>query len=193
MTPSPPPADDETLARAIAAGDESALARAYDTHGGVVYGLALRVCGKVHDAEEVLQDVFMTLWRTASRFDGARGPLVGYLTTLTRNRAIDRVRSRRARPDGAVGADDDAPPIAASSPSPLDHVEGGDDAVLAVHALGRLPVDERRVLEMAYFDGLSQTEIAQRTGDPLGTVKGRTRSALRRLREALPPSLGGVR
>ena len=192
MTPSSTPDDDVRLAHAIAQGDESALARAYDTYGSLVYGLALRVCGKVHDAEEVLQDVFLTLWRTASRFDGARGSLAGYLTTLTRNRAIDRLRSRRARPDAALGMDDDTPPIAAEVESPSDRAGVGEGAALAIGALTRLPADERRVLEMAYFDGLSQSEIAARTGDPLGTVKGRTRNALRRLRESLPRSLGGV-
>ena len=193
MTPSSTPDDDARLARAISEGDESALARAYDAHGSLVYGLALRVTGRVHDAEEVLQDVFMTLWRTASRFDAARGSLVGYLVTLTRHRAIDRVRSRRARPDAALGTDDDGLTIPADESTPADRAALGEHATLAVGALGRLPVEERRVLEMAYFDGLSPSEIAERTGDPLGTVKGRTRNALRRLREALPRSLGGVR
>lgn len=178
----------------MAAGDESALARAYDAHSSLVYGLALRVCGKTQDAEEVLQDVFMTLWRTASRFDAGRGSLVGYLTTLTRNRAIDRIRSRRSRPDVALGMLDDAPrdPVDLDD-GPGERAGAREDATLAVTALNGLPSEERRVLELAYFDGLSQSEIAARTGDPLGTVKGRTRNGLRRLREALPPSLGGVR
>ncbi len=192
MNPFPTPDDDARVAHAIASGDEAALARAYDAHGSLVYGLALRVCGKVHDAEEVLQDVFLTLWRTASRFDAGRGSLVAYLTTLTRHRAIDRIRSRHARPDAALGMSDDAPPVASLAPTPSDGAELSEDARLAVGALDRLPVEERRVLELAYFDGLSQSEIAARTGDPLGTVKGRTRNALRRLREALPRSLGGV-
>jgi RNA polymerase sigma-70 factor (ECF subfamily) len=194
MTAPPTSEEDAQLVRAIAAGEESALARAYDVHGSLVYGLALRIVRSAPDAEEVLQDVFTSLWRTAARFDADRGTLPGYLTTLTRHRAIDRVRRRQARPDVAFGAgeDDPAPAISASGRGPSDAACVRDDARLAVAALGALSAEERRVLEMAYFDGLSQTEIADRTGDPLGTVKGRTRNALRRLREALPRSVGGA-
>jgi RNA polymerase sigma-70 factor (ECF subfamily) len=194
MTPPPTSDDDARLVRAIASGDEAALARAYDVHGSLVYGLALRIVRSPPDAEEVLQDVFATLWRTASRFDAALGTLPAYLTTLTRHRAIDRVRRRSARPDVAVGSGDDADatPLPASGPGPSDVAASRDEARRAVAALGTLAAVERRVLEMAYFDGLSQSEIAARTGDALGTVKGRTRNALRRLREALPRPLGGA-
>lgn len=192
MSASPPP-DDAHLALAMAAGDEFALARAYDAHAPRVYGLALRIVRRPHDAEEILQDVFMTLWRTAARFDPARGSLVAWLTTLTRHRAIDRLRARRARPDAALGVADDPPTPVDDGAGPLERASALEDAGLAVSALTGLPAEERRVLELAYFDGLTQTEIAQRTGDPLGTVKGRTRNALRRLRDAMPPLFGGVR
>lgn len=192
MNPSPDSQGDLSLVAALAAGDEAALSRAYDRHGALVFGIATRVLGRGPDAEEVLQDVFLSLWRTASRFDPSRGRLVGYLVTLTRNRALDRLRARRGRP-AAAGGDSDLAAFPASGPGPADRVGTADAKARAVAALGALSADERRVLEMAYFDGLSQTEIAQRTGDPLGTVKGRTRAALRRLREALPASLGGGR
>src|SRR5262245_6372530 len=148
---------DDDLARAMAAGDESALARAYDAHGPLVYALALRVTGRAPEAEEVLQDVFLSLWRSAEKFDRARGSLVGFLTTLARNRAIDRVRARRARPDSPAAADPaDAPSAIAT---PLEAADRSDAATVARSALASLPPEERRVLEMAYFDGLSQTEI----------------------------------
>src|SRR5262245_66173963 len=89
---------DHALVRAIAAGEESALARAYDVHGGFVYGLALRIVGNAPEAEEVAQDVFVRLWRSAARFEGARGSLVAWLATIARNRAVDVLRARRGRP-----------------------------------------------------------------------------------------------
>ena len=192
MDPSPDPNDDASLVRALVARDEAALSRAYDRHGALVFGIASRVLGRGPDAEEVLQGVFLTLWRTASRFDPSRGSLVGYLVTLARHRAVDRLRARRGRP-AAAGGDADLTFLPAAGPGPAEGFGAADAQARAVAALGALSADERRVLEMAYFDGLSQTEIAHRTGDPLGTVKGRTRAALRRLREALPASLGGGR
>ena len=189
--PVPSEPKDEALVRSIAAGDESALARAFDAHGGLVHGLALRMLRNPGDAEEVSQDVFFQLWRTASRFDTGRGNLVGYLVAITRNRAIDRLRARRGRP-AAVGVVDPAD-FPSEAENPAAAAGAGDARVRAVAALGGLPVEERRVLEMAYFDGLSQSEIADRTSTPLGTVKGRTRNALVRLRALLPASLGGAR
>jgi len=185
------PTSDADLLRAIAAGDEAALARAYDAHGGLVFALAQRVCRRPEEAEEVLQDVFLTLWRTADRFDAARGSLVAWLATMARNRAIDRLRARAARPD-ATAADVEPVAPAAATPSPADRAGHAEDAARARAALAALPNEERRALELAYFGGLSQTEIAATTGEPLGTVKGRTRNALSRLRGLLPRSLGGV-
>jgi len=192
MGPSTEHDDDTALVRALVARDESALSRAYDRYGALVFGIATRILGKAPDAEEVLQDVFLSLWRTAARFDPSRGSLVGYLVTLARNRAIDRLRARRGRPAPA-GGEFDLATFPAPGSGPAEGLGAADARARAVVALRTLPPDERRVLEMAYFDGLSQTEIAERTGDPLGTVKGRTRAALRRLREALPASLGGAR
>jgi RNA polymerase sigma factor (sigma-70 family) len=111
------PTTDADLLRAIAAGDEAALARAYDAHGGLVFALAQRVCRRPEEAEEVLQVVFLTLWRTADRFDATRGSLVAWLATMARNRAIDRLRAR-ALPDGPAA---DVEPVAPSAtPSPVD-------------------------------------------------------------------------
>ena len=191
MDPTPSRDDDDgALVRAIARGDEHALARVYDVHGPRVYGLALRVAGQAAEAEEVMQDVFMTLWRTADRFDPAKGSLGGYLVTLARNRAIDRVRARKGR---RLIADGLAPEsFAGPAGTPADRASIVEQGLRARSALLALPPPERQVLELAYFDGLSQTEIADRLGDALGTVKGRTRTGLRRLREALASAFGGA-
>ncbi len=193
MSSAPDPDEDASLVRSLAARDEAALSRAYVRHGALVFGIATRVLGRTQDAEEVLQDVFLKLWRTAAQFDPARGSLAGYLVTLARNRAVDLLRGRRSRPPDAAGGELDLAAQTEAGAGPAARVDVAEAKARAVAALGTLPTEERRVLEMAYFDGLSQTEIATRTGDPLGTVKGRTRSALRRLRAALPASLGGGR
>jgi RNA polymerase sigma-70 factor, ECF subfamily len=182
---------DAILVRAIAAGDESALARAYDAHGGLVYGLAVRIVGNAAEAEEVAQDVFLRLWRSAPSFDAKRGGLRAWLATIARNRAVDVVRARRGRPQSAPGVDPAGFPAAGDAPA--DRAGLADARALAVAAMDGLPAEERRVVELAYFEGCSQTEIAERTDTPLGTVKGRARSALARLRGALPRSLGGDR
>ncbi|MCI0589162.1 MAG: sigma-70 family RNA polymerase sigma factor [Planctomycetes bacterium] len=182
---------DEAIARAIAAGEGSALALAYDRHGALVYGLARRILRDAPAAEEIVQDVFLELWRRAATFDPRHGTLPAFLVTLARSRAIDRLRSRRASTAGRDPSDlqrlpDEAPP-------PLEFASLEDARAEVLRALGTLPEEERRVVELAYFEGLSQSRIAERTGAPLGTVKGRARNALRRLREALPRGLGGER
>lgn len=181
---------DTRLVESMAAGDESAVGLVFDQYGTLVYNLARRILGSDGDAEEVTQDVFVELWSRAKCFDASRGTLPGFLLTLTRTTAIDRLRYRKARPmaamDAAVAGVDQramAPVEFASLDDARMHVSG---------ALHQLPAEERRVLEMAYFEGLSQSEIAERTGAPLGTVKGRARNGLRRLRETLPAGLGGT-
>jgi|SRR5262245_19392926 len=182
---------DEAIARAIAAGEGSALALAYDRHGALVYGLACRILRDAPAAEEVVQDVFLELWRRASTFDPRLGSLPAFLVTLARSRAIDRLRSRRASPAG--GDPSGLERLPDETPPPLEFASREDARAEVLRALGALPEEERRVVELAYFEGLSQSRIAERTGSPLGTVKGRARNALRRLREALPRGLGGER
>jgi RNA polymerase sigma-70 factor (ECF subfamily) len=182
---------DAALVRSIAAGDESALARAYEAHGGIVYGLALRVLADPAQAEEVAQDVFLRLWRFAPRFDASRGGLRAWVSTIARNRAVDALRARRGRV--RTTPDVDPADVAGTGAAPAERLGLADARALAVAAMDGLPAEERRVVELAYFEGFSQSEIAERTGTPLGTVKGRARSALARLRRALPRSLGGDR
>ena len=178
------------LVRAVAAGDESALGRAYDLYGGLVRSIAMRVLGNPSDAEEVLQDVFLRLWDRAGTFDPGRGRLAGFLVTVTRNRAIDVLRARGA----GVGPMETAEPsrVPHDPVTPLEIATRSDAQEQVKSALATLPEPERRVLEMAYFDGLSQSRIAELTDTALGTVKGRARNGLRRLRAALAPSLGEV-
>src|SRR5262245_15888866 len=182
---------DEAIARAIAAGEGSALALAYDRHGALVYGLARRILRDAPAAEEIVQDVFLELWRRASLFDPRHGTLPAFLVTLARSRAIDRLRSRRS--SRAAEGSSDLGRLADEGLPPLEFVSTEDARTEVLRALGTLPEEERLVVELAYFEGLSQSQIAERTGTPLGTVKGRARNALRRLRAALPQGLGGER
>jgi RNA polymerase sigma-70 factor (ECF subfamily) len=178
----PMPLSDEALVRAMIAGDEAAVGRVYDRHGGLLYSLALRILGTRSEAEEVVQDVFLKLWQNADRFDRSRGSLTGFLVTMTRNRAIDRLRSLRGT-TSVTGSDLDGLPHPDWSPLEAAGLEEARRRVR--RALPALPEAEREVLRLAYFEGLSQSQIADRIDAPLGTVKGRARNGMRRLREAL--------
>lgn len=185
--PDAQPRHDDTrpnaLMRRILDGDEEALAVLYDRYSGLVYSILHRIIGDSGSAEEVLQDIFVWLWQRGSRFDPARGELAGLLAVVARNRAIDRLR--RQRPDefgGAVPAS--VIPFAVDLES--DAVQ--NELRLRVRlAIASLSQSQREVLELAYFQGLTHSEIAQQTGDPLGTVKARLRAALKALAGALDP------
>lgn len=186
---SPPPPDDPRLLSALAAGEESAFAQAYDAYGGQLFRAAYGILTNAAEAEEVVQETFMLLWRKARAFDASRGRLVGFLMTNTRNRSIDRLRRRRLAPRAVEPAG--LTTVEADAATPLDVAAVGDAATAVREALSSLPEPERHVLTLAYFEGLTQTEIAQRTESPLGTVKTRARNGLRRLRGLLPAGLGG--
>lgn len=171
----------------MARGDGSALAELYDRHGRAVYALAVRVLGDPADAEDLVQDVFALAWKNAAKYDPARGAVAAWLLITTRTRAIDRLRSRRVRPQSA-GGDDDGRRLAAipdASPSVDTIVASADSAARVRTALASLPEDQRAAIELAYFQGLSHSEIAERTTTPLGTIKTRIRAGLQRLRRAL--------
>jgi len=178
---------DRTLLARMAQGDGDALAELYDRYVRPVYSLAVRILRDGRDAEDVVQEVFTQAWRQASRYTAARGPAVAWLFTLTRSRAIDRLRARRARPDGAS---DDAAATALIDASPaIEHQLLSAEQVARVRAaLDDLPLLQRVAIELAYFEGLSHVEIADRLEQPLGTVKTRIRLAMGKLRE----TLGGV-
>jgi RNA polymerase sigma-70 factor, ECF subfamily len=177
---------DFELIRAIAGGSSDALSHLYDRHSAVVYGLARRIVARLEDAEEVVQDVFSQVWREAGRYERGRATVAGWLVMLTRTRAIDRVRARRARPDQQSAVDPDAaPPAVSTSRNPEQVTIASDDARQVTQALTVLPTEQRALIELAYYQGLTHSEIAEQTGVPLGTVKTRLRSAMATLREAL--------
>ena len=165
-------------------GDQSALAELYDRHARAVYSLALRVVGDRADAEDVVQEVFTQAWRHCSRYDRARATVAGWLVMMTRSRSIDHLRSRKARPD-TQSATVDMPDPPGQTPAQDAIVIAGEAVQRVRRALGELPATLRAPLELAYFEGLSQTAIAEKLGEPLGTVKTRMRTALQKLRSVM--------
>jgi RNA polymerase sigma-70 factor (ECF subfamily) len=179
---------DRQLMRAVAAGSADALSRLYDRHAAIVFGLARRILMRVEDAEEVVQDVFAQVWRDAGRYVPERATVAGWIVMLTRTRAIDRLRARSARPDQARGAEPGpAAPIVAPGRDPEQVAVSEDDGRQVRKALEALPPEQRLLVDLAYYEGLTQSEIAARTGIPLGTVKTRVRAAMATLRSALAP------
>ena len=169
--------ESSTVLQRIASGEPGALAELYDRFAGLVHGLSLRILRDPADAEDVVQEVFVQVWRQAGSFDPGRGSLQAWLCMIARSRALDRLRRRSARREDP----EDEAPAPGDSPTP-EHTLAVRKALLA------LPEEQRRALELAYYEGLTQSEIAQRLGHPLGTVKTRIRSAMIRLREVLEPA-----
>jgi RNA polymerase sigma-70 factor, ECF subfamily len=176
------PSDVQLVAR-CASGDESALAELYDLFGRASYALALRIVRDASQAEDVVQEAFLDLWRNAPRFDPSRSRPVSYLLTFVHRRAVDLVRREQARPQRGGGVEDIAE--RAGSEDVAGSLVGREQGATVRAALAGLPGPQRQVLELAYFNGLSQSEIAEHLGEPLGTVKSRTHVALSRLRELL--------
>jgi RNA polymerase sigma-70 factor (ECF subfamily) len=181
------PSDAELLA-AFAVDRSSALGALYDRYAGLVYGLAMKILGAPSEAEDLTQEIFLTFW-TKCDYDPARGSLSAFLVTLTRSRAIDKIRARTRKTQflehWGEAAISDAP-IA----SPLEELSIAECSERVRAALADLPGTQRRVLEMAYYRGLSQTEIAAEIETPLGTVKSWMRKGLFSLRESLAPLAG---
>ena len=179
------------LLRAIASGDRDAFARFYDRHASLVYTFALRLLRAEADAQELLQDVFLQVWRTADRYDAERGNPEAWLMTLTRSRGIDFLRARRRKEGRLVLYEDVSLAETADTAAPVP-TRAERESAWAVHgALDRLEPPQREVLQLAYFDGLTQSEIAQRLDLPLGTVKTRMRAGLKTLRELFAPQRTG--
>jgi RNA polymerase sigma-70 factor, ECF subfamily len=197
---------DEELLGAVVDGDEVALGELYDRHAENLFRVALLRLGDRGLAEEVLQDTFLALWNRAELFDRRQGSVIAWLSTIARNRAIDRLRALGRRPApvalsalAPAGADDaaadDARDSLLASSTPLAGVTAAPDPEREVdlaelrtevdRALAGIPEQERQVITLAYYDELSQSEIAERLAWPLGTVKTRTRRALARLRDTL--------
>lgn len=187
-----PATPDRVLVERMGSGDERSLGELYDRHGGAAYSLALVIVGERADAEEVVADAFGQVWRTAGQFDPARGSVAAWLTTITRTRALDlcRARGRRTRAVTRASRENSngfAVPIAAGGDPPDRAVEQHETRRLVERSLAELPDPQRRVIELAYFGGLTQTEIATELGEPLGTVKTRMRAGMEKLRGSLTP------
>lgn len=187
LSPENRDAIDAALLKRMAAGEKAALAELYDRFSGPLYGIALRIVHEPAEAQDLVHDVFIALWDKAASFDHQRGTAFAWAVTSVRNRAIDRVRMRRRRAEllaqsapGDLGLDE-----ASAPPSAVDAAASGDDAQAVRAAVATLPVDQKRALELAYFGGLTQEEIAKKLREPLGTIKARIRRGLLKLRDSL--------
>lgn len=177
------------LADQMARGDKNALARLYDLLARPLYSLALRITSDPSEAQDVVQDVFLQLWNKAADYQPARGSYFSWAATLTRNRALDRIRMRKRR--GEI-IQESAADIAPADDRDLDASDAlwlREKAGAVRAALRELPAEQRQAIELAFFGGYTQQQIAEQLGDPLGTVKARIRRGLLRLREALSPRL----
>jgi RNA polymerase sigma-70 factor, ECF subfamily len=171
------------LLRQIASRDREAFSEFYDRFSALVFTMAMRMLKVRADAEDLLQEVFVQVWRQAENYREERGSPEAWIINIARSRTIDKIRSVRRIEKSFVLTDD---PARAESAENIESNVAESEAKLAMNsALANLPAAQRRVLELAYFDGLTQTEIAERLAEPLGTVKTRMRSAIQRLREML--------
>jgi RNA polymerase sigma-70 factor (ECF subfamily) len=184
-------AGDHTLVASVASGDERAIASLYDRYGGVLYAVAYRIVGQRADAEEVVLEAFAQAWREAARFDATRGSVAGWLTMIARSRALDlvRARARRERMTATAAAEqpDASPAMGDWRNDPGGAVDEAERRARVREALATLSTPQREAIELAYFGGLSQSEIAERLQEPLGTIKTRVRLGMQKLREALRP------
>ena len=185
-----PSVDGELVARA-AGGDERAIGQLYDRYGAVLYAVAYRIVGQRADAEEVVLDAFAQAWREAPRFEAGRGSVAGWLTMMARSRALDlvRARSRRDRMTASAAAErpNTSPAMSEFRPDPAKALDHDERRRQVSQALQTLSPPQREAIELAYFEGLSQSEIAERLQEPLGTVKTRVRLGMQKLRECLRP------
>src|SRR5918993_242050 len=184
--PQPSREADASAMRRMATGDGGALAELYDRHGRAMFSIAVRILRDHSDAEEIVQDVFAQAWRQAARYDTTRGAVVAWLLMMARSRAIDRLRARRGQP-----------PLDADHQAALRDVADGSTPVdlalltaaqvaLVRAALEALPETQREAIDLAFHEGLTHAEVAERLQQPLGTIKTRIRLGLLRLRAALP-------
>jgi RNA polymerase sigma-70 factor, ECF subfamily len=179
--------DPKLLARVVK-GDHQAFSQLYDQSSTLLYTMALRILGNREEAAELLQDVYLEVWRKVSRYDVGRGTPVAWLVTLTRSRAIDRLRSRASRghqksTDSLDGAS--AAQVQDQGPGPFEAQADQEIRALVGGAMASLPQAQQQALELAYYEGLSHAEIAARLNQPLGTVKTRIKLGMSKLRESL--------
>lgn len=186
--------DDVRLMERIKAGDTAALEALYGRYGRAVLAICRRILGDPRDAEEAMLDAFTQIWENGDRYDPSRASPLSYLMTVARSRAIDRARASGRH--GRWISDEDERLLARlanggpGASSPLSKVLSAESRGVVVAALGRLPAPQREALELAFFEGLSHREVADRLGEPLGTVKTRIRQGLLRLRSGLEEAAG---
>lgn len=175
---------DAALVKQMTAGDEGALSVVYDRYSAMLFGMLMRVLNNKQTAEEVLQDIFLQLWRSADKFDPARGSLPAWLLVIGRNRAISRLRGRPS-----LEVLEETEGLYANTLASTANIEDEASRMELMEtlkaALAQLPAEQRQAVELAYFEGMTQTEIATKTGSPLGTVKTRMRSAMQVLKKRL--------
>ena len=183
-------AADRRLLNRVIGGDAEALRSIYDRCSARAFGIAQQILRARPDAEEILQETFLEVWKRAREFDPARGSVEGWVVTIARSRSIDRLRARGAA--ARTRESDPSSSMSQAAPPPLEAAERREARERVGAALNALPVEQREVLELAYFEGLSQSEIAARLAQPLGTVKTRVRLGMEKLAgllaepEALP-------
>lgn len=190
MEPAQTQTADAALLRAVARRDEQALASLYDRYRVILFGLLARILNSREEAEDVLQEVFVQVWRRAADFDEQRGRPFTWLVTLARSRAIDRLRSLAARQRATDAAARNSPDEVSDAASDTLHSE---QRQIVQRALAQLPEEQKQTLLLAYFEGLTQSEIATRLSTPLGTVKTRMRSGMIKLRELLANQMASLR
>jgi RNA polymerase sigma-70 factor, ECF subfamily len=190
-SPSQPAAstiDPKLLARVVK-GDQQAFSQLYDQSSTLLYSLALRILGHREEAAELLQEVYLEVWRKVARYDVGRGTPVAWLITLTRSRAIDRLRARGARAQVNESLDGpSAVQVADRHPGPFEAQADQEMRRLVGQALSSLPPAQQEAIELAYYEGLTHMEIAARLNQPLGTVKTRIKLGMSKLRETLRDS-----
>jgi RNA polymerase sigma-70 factor (ECF subfamily) len=173
---------DDVLLGRLATGEQDALSELFDRYQAQMYGLAMRITNDPSMAQDAVQEAFVGVWRNAARYSAARASVRTWILSITHHRAIDLVRRRRSN---ARLPDTDAAQDALTVPDVWPEVARASDAAAVRSALTRLPVDQRTSIELAYFEGLTQAEIATRVGAPVGTIKSRVRLGLRQLRRYL--------
>ena len=176
---------DMELLRRIAGGDRSAFARFYDHYSGLLFTIAVKILNDTKEAEDVLQEVFLQIWNKADAYDPLLGKPASWAVTLTRNKAIDRIRSSQRRSKLIEQAAVEAAVAPDNSPSANEKLHGRENAQLIRSEVAALPPDQRRAIELAFFSGLTQDEVSQTLQEPLGTIKARIRRGMLKLREKL--------
>lgn len=191
MVERPSQEEERELMARIVQKDNDALAALYDQYSTLLFSLVLRIVREQQEAEDLLQDIFLQVWDKAASFDNRKGNLYGWLVTLARNRAIDRIRRNRGARTRQQKLSEErmAQPMGTPEQTPLEAVVGFERANLVRDALDAIPEEQKEVLLLAYFSGLSQSEIANKLSLPLGTVKTRTRQGMNKLQTILRKQL----